>query len=33
VGYGGRYGYHTEYLQPLLDEMTEVYRLDPTAEW
>ena len=31
--YGGRRGNHTEYLQPLLEEMTEVVRLDPTAEW
>jgi len=31
--YGGRSGYHTEYLQPLLDEMTEVYRVDPSATW
>jgi ring-1,2-phenylacetyl-CoA epoxidase subunit PaaC len=31
--YGGRNGYHTEFLQPLLDEMTEVYRLDPAATW
>jgi ring-1,2-phenylacetyl-CoA epoxidase subunit PaaC len=31
--YGGRKGYHTEYLQPLLDEMTEVFRIDPSAEW
>ncbi|MCS6934778.1 MAG: phenylacetate-CoA oxygenase subunit PaaC [Chitinophagales bacterium] len=31
--YGGRKGYHSEYLKPLLDEMTEVVRLDPTAEW
>lgn len=31
--YGGRKGYHTEYLQPMLDEMGEVFRLDPTAEW
>ncbi|HEX5551913.1 MAG TPA: 1,2-phenylacetyl-CoA epoxidase subunit PaaC [Chitinophagaceae bacterium] len=30
---GGRQGFHTEYLQPLLDEMSEVYRLDPQAEW
>jgi ring-1,2-phenylacetyl-CoA epoxidase subunit PaaC len=30
---GGRYGYHTEYLKPLLDEMCEVFRLDPEAEW
>lgn len=31
--YGGRKGYHTEYLKPLLDEMTEVFRIDPNAEW
>ena len=31
--YGGRNGIHTEYLQPLLTEMTEVIDLDPTAEW
>lgn len=31
--YGGRKGYHTEFLQPLLDEMGEVFRLDPKAEW
>lgn len=31
--YGGRQGYHTEHLQPLLDEMTEVFRIDPTVEW
>ena len=31
--YGGRFGEHTEYLQPLLDEMAEVFRVDPTAEW
>lgn len=31
--YGGRKGYHTSYLQPLLDEMTEVFRIDPSAEW
>ncbi|MDN5201126.1 1,2-phenylacetyl-CoA epoxidase subunit PaaC [Fulvivirgaceae bacterium BMA10] len=30
---GGRYGRHTEYLQPLLDEMSEVIKSDPTAEW
>lgn len=33
VAYGGRKGFHTEYLNPLLSEMTEVVRLDPTAEW
>ncbi|HAA10351.1 MAG TPA: phenylacetate-CoA oxygenase subunit PaaI [Cytophagales bacterium] len=31
--YGGRYGTHTEHLQPLVEEMSEVFRLDPTAEW
>ncbi len=31
--FGGRHGYHTEHLQPLLDEMTEVFRVDPSAEW
>jgi len=30
---GGRKGYHTEHLKPLLEEMTEVYRIDPAAEW
>ena len=31
--YGGRKGIHTEYLQPLIDEMGEVFRIDPKAEW
>jgi ring-1,2-phenylacetyl-CoA epoxidase subunit PaaC len=31
--YGGRKGLHTEYLQPLIEEMGEVFRLDPKAEW
>ena len=31
--FGGRYGEHTEYLQPLLTEMGEVINSDPTAEW
>lgn len=31
--YGGRKGAHTEYLQPIIDEMGEVFRLDPKAEW
>lgn len=31
--YGGRKGQHTQHLQPLLDEMTEVFRIDPGAEW
>jgi ring-1,2-phenylacetyl-CoA epoxidase subunit PaaC len=30
---GGRIGKHTEDLQPLLDEMSEVFKIDPTAEW
>ncbi|MDX5321684.1 MAG: phenylacetate-CoA oxygenase subunit PaaI, partial [Bacteroidota bacterium] len=30
---GGRTGKHTEHLQPLLEEMTEVFRVDPGAEW
>jgi ring-1,2-phenylacetyl-CoA epoxidase subunit PaaC len=31
--YGGRYGKHTEHLAPLLDEMSEVFRIDPNTEW
>ena len=31
--YGGRYGKHSEYLQPLLSEMSEVFNEDPTADW
>lgn len=31
--FGGRKGTHTEHLQPLLDEMSEVFKIDPTAEW
>jgi ring-1,2-phenylacetyl-CoA epoxidase subunit PaaC len=31
--YGGRIGQHTEHLQPLLNEMSEVFRIDPNAEW
>jgi len=30
---GGRNGQHTEHLQPLLDEMSEVFRVDPSADW
>lgn len=30
---GGRQGKHTEHLQPLLDEMSEVLRIDPGTEW
>jgi ring-1,2-phenylacetyl-CoA epoxidase subunit PaaC len=31
--YGGRKGYHSKFLEPLLDEMTEVTQIDPSAEW
>ncbi len=31
--YGGRKGQHTQYLQQLLEEMGEVFRLDPEATW
>jgi len=31
--FGGRNGNHTEHLQPLLDEMSEVFKVDPTADW
>lgn len=31
--YGGRYGIHSEHLQPLLTEMTEVFTIDPAADW
>ena len=30
---GGRKGEHSEHLQPLLDEMSEVFKTDPTADW
>lgn len=30
---GGRMGAHSEYLQPLLNEMSEVFKIDPGAEW
>jgi len=30
---GGRKGEHTENLQPLLTEMSEVFKVDPTADW
>ncbi len=30
---GGRKGTHTEHLSPLVEEMSEVFRYDPTAEW
>jgi ring-1,2-phenylacetyl-CoA epoxidase subunit PaaC len=31
--FGGRKGIHTNYLEPLVNEMGEVFRLDPSAEW
>ena len=31
--FGGRKGIHTEHLKPLIDEMGEVFRVDPSAEW
>jgi ring-1,2-phenylacetyl-CoA epoxidase subunit PaaC len=33
IVYGGRKGYHSQYLEPLLDEMTEVTQIDSKAEW
>ncbi len=30
---GGRRGRHSEHLGPLLDEMCEVFRVEPTAAW
>ena len=30
---GGRICQHTEHLSPLVEEMSEVFRFDPTAEW
>jgi ring-1,2-phenylacetyl-CoA epoxidase subunit PaaC len=30
---GGRVGKHSEHLQPLLDEMSEVFKIDPGAQW
>lgn len=33
IVYGGRKGYHSKFLEPLLDEMTEVTQIDPSAEW
>lgn len=30
---GGRTGKHSDHLQPLLDEMAEVFKIDPAAEW
>ena len=30
---GGRVGKHSKHLQPLVEEMSEVFRIDPGAEW
>jgi ring-1,2-phenylacetyl-CoA epoxidase subunit PaaC len=30
---GGRKGYHTEHLDQLVDEMSEVFRIEPNTEW
>ena len=30
---GGRQGQHTEFLAPLLQEMSEVFVIDPQAAW
>ncbi|MBU3661808.1 MAG: phenylacetate-CoA oxygenase subunit PaaC [Bacteroidetes bacterium] len=30
---GGRIGNHTAHLSPLVEEMSEVFRIDPSAEW
>ncbi len=31
--FGGRKKYHTEHLKPLVDEMGEVFRTEPQAQW
>jgi len=31
--FGGRFGKHTAHIQPLLEEMSEVFRIDPAADW
>ncbi len=30
---GGRRGFHTDHLEPLVEEMAEVFRIEPGAEW
>jgi ring-1,2-phenylacetyl-CoA epoxidase subunit PaaC len=30
---GGRHGKHSDAFVPLLDELTEVYRIEPEAAW
>jgi ring-1,2-phenylacetyl-CoA epoxidase subunit PaaC len=31
--FGGRKGFHSEHLAPLVEEMSEVFRIEPGAEW
>ncbi len=31
--YGGRKNFHTEHLEPLVKEMGEVFRVEPTSQW
>lgn len=31
--YGGRNFFHTKHLKPLVEEMSEVFNIDPGAEW
>jgi ring-1,2-phenylacetyl-CoA epoxidase subunit PaaC len=33
AGMGGRHGKHSDAFLPLLDELTEVYRIEPEASW
>lgn len=33
AGMGGRFGFHTQHLSILLDEMSSVFKLDPSASW
>jgi ring-1,2-phenylacetyl-CoA epoxidase subunit PaaC len=33
IHFGGRKGHHTEFLHPMLEEMSQVYRLEEGVEW
>lgn len=33
IHFGGRKGYHTEHLHPLLEEMSQVFKLEEGVEW
>lgn len=33
IHYGGRLGNHSEFLEPLINEMSEVFVIDPNAKW